>query len=174
MAVLGGDAFGMELHAVDWQLAMAEAHDDAVLGFGADLQGVRQAVALDDKGVIARRLERRGDAGEQRRAAMADRAQLAVHQHRRAHDRRPERLADALVAETDAEHGQLARRGGDQVEADASLVRVAGPGREHDGVRRQLQYACRRDRIVAIDTGLRPQLAKEMNEVVGEAVVIID
>jgi hypothetical protein len=38
MAMLGGDAFGVELHAVDRQVAVAEAHDMAVVAGGVDDQ----------------------------------------------------------------------------------------------------------------------------------------
>ena len=63
------------------------------------------------------------------------RADLAVHRRRRADDLAAERLADRLVAEADAEDRDLARSGGDQVEADAGLVRRAGAGRQHDRLR---------------------------------------
>src|SRR5690554_5980353 len=58
VAVLGQDRFGMELHAFDRMLAMAQAHDllDAAafkLCPGGDLQAFRQAFALDHQRVIA-------------------------------------------------------------------------------------------------------------------------
>ena len=72
MAALGGDALGMELHAVDRPLAMGEAHDEPVLGPGGDAQRGGQARALDDQRMIARRRERIGQAGEDAGAVVVD------------------------------------------------------------------------------------------------------
>ena len=79
MAVLGGDAFGMELHAVHRQAVMHQSHDQTVVGFGIDLRSARHAVALDHQRMIARRLERAVDAAEHAGAAVPDLGHLAVH-----------------------------------------------------------------------------------------------
>src|SRR4030088_1073350 len=55
MPVLGGDAFGMELHAVNGQRPMGEAHHQAVGGFRRHLQVARHRGAIDDQRVVARR-----------------------------------------------------------------------------------------------------------------------
>ncbi len=104
-----------------------------------------------------------------------DLGQLAVHRHRRAHHLAAERLADRLMAEADAEDRDGRRRLGDQVEADAGLVRRAGAGREHDRLRRPPPSP----RSVAIlslrcTTHVRPQLAQVVEQVEGEAVVVVD
>ena len=64
MAVLAGDAFGMELHAEDRQRAVAQRHEQPVLGPGSGHQHVGQRGAIDDQAVVARRGERRGEAFE--------------------------------------------------------------------------------------------------------------
>ena len=64
MAVLGGDALGMELHAVHRMRLVLQAHDDAVGRLGRDLEHVGQALALDDQRMIARHLEALGQALE--------------------------------------------------------------------------------------------------------------
>ncbi len=64
VAVLAGDALRVELHAEDRQRAVAQAHDQPVLGPGGRHQRVGQRVPLDDQAVVARRVERRGQAGE--------------------------------------------------------------------------------------------------------------
>ena len=91
----GEDRLGVELHALDRQLAVAQAHDRAVGGLGGDLEHVGQAVAVDDQRVVAGGLERVGQAGEhaRRRRGWIERG-LAVHQLRRRarpHRRRPGR-----------------------------------------------------------------------------------
>src|SRR5260370_19494381 len=56
VAVLGGDALGVELHAMDGQRLVAQAHDD-VAGLGGDLKLARKARAVDDQRMITSRLE---------------------------------------------------------------------------------------------------------------------
>ena len=98
-----------------------------------------------------------------------------MHQGRRADDLAAEGLADGLMTETDAQQRNAMGSGRrDQVEADAGLVRVAGPRRQHDGLRRGGQNLIDGDLVVPVDAGLRPKLAQEMDEVVGETVIIID
>ncbi len=48
MAVLGGDRFGMELHAVHRVGLVAQAHDDAVLG----VRRLRRGISGIDSGAI--------------------------------------------------------------------------------------------------------------------------
>src|SRR5688572_28055838 len=101
----------MELHAIDGKRLVAKAHD---LAFGrprADLEHVRQALALDDQGVVTRGRERARDAGEDAAPVVLDRRRLAVHEARRADHLASEDLADALVAETYAEDRDPAREG---------------------------------------------------------------
>src|SRR4029079_6936255 len=71
MAVLGGDALGMKLHAVHGPRLVRKPHDQAVIGFGGDAERVRKAIALDHQRMVARRLERAVDAAEHAFAAMA-------------------------------------------------------------------------------------------------------
>src|ERR1043165_893115 len=56
-AALGGDALRVKLHAPDRQLAVAQAHDLTLGGFGGDFQFARESCALDEQRVIARRRE---------------------------------------------------------------------------------------------------------------------
>src|SRR5439155_21418642 len=174
MPVLGGDALGMELHAVDRELAMRNAHDEAFIGLRAERKLVRQAVAIDYQRMIARRLERRIDAAEHPGAAVPDLGELAVHRHRRAHDLSAERLADCLVTEAYAENRNALRGLVDQIETDARLVRRAGTRREHNRIRVGGEHVGACELVVAMHGYLRPQPAEIMDEVEGEAVVIID
>src|SRR4051794_40659920 len=57
VALLRGDALGMELHAMDRQAAVLHRHDQPVGGLGGDVQAVGQGGAIDDQRMIARRLE---------------------------------------------------------------------------------------------------------------------
>src|SRR3546814_20140366 len=78
MTVLGGDAFGVELDAVDRQLAMAEPHDRAIVARRVDRE---DGGNVDDlPAVIARRGQRRGQVREQAAAVMTAGCVLAVPQ----------------------------------------------------------------------------------------------
>ena len=131
--------------------------------------------ALDDQRMIARRLEGRGHVLEHALALVADARQLAVHGHGRAHDLAAEHLADRLMAEADAEqrHLRLGRRL-DQVHADAGFVGRARAGRQHDACGLQRHRLVDRDLVVAMHGAARPEIAQKVDEVVGEAVVVID
>src|SRR3546814_6378682 len=65
VALLRGDALRMELHAVDRQGPVLQAHDHAVVGGRRDLQPVvGEGRRIDGERVVARGGERRGQAGE--------------------------------------------------------------------------------------------------------------
>src|SRR5664279_395333 len=57
VAVLGGDALGVKLHAVHGQARMRNAHHQTVVGFGVDGERARHAGALDHQRMIARGVE---------------------------------------------------------------------------------------------------------------------
>src|SRR5437868_1325642 len=52
-AILGEDAFGMELHTPDWKFFVPNAHDLAFIGFRRDFQAVRNRIALNDERMIS-------------------------------------------------------------------------------------------------------------------------
>src|SRR5262249_19868413 len=94
----------MELHAVNREPPMANAHDDAVLlGARGDLELGGKSIFRNDKRVIPRGHERPIESMEDSTAVVLDRRRLAVHRHRRAHDRAAEHRADGLVSEAYAE-----------------------------------------------------------------------
>src|SRR3981189_1973709 len=105
---------------------------------------------------------------------MADLGQLAMPRTGRAHDAAPESLADRLMAETDAEDRNAARGLFYQVQADAGLVRGAGAGRQHDRLGTGGEHRVGGDLVVAPDSDLRSQPAQIMDEVEGEAVIVVD
>src|SRR5450830_1042023 len=78
------------------------------------------------------------------------------------------------MTETDAEDRNARRRLADEIEADASLVRRAGAGREHNGVRLRRHHVGDRNLVVAMHDDVRPQPAQVMDQVEGEAVVVVD
>src|SRR6185437_8158254 len=122
MAVLGGDTFGMKLHAVHRQADMREPHHQTVPGLGIDVKLARHAGALDHQRMIASGAERAVDTVKHARVRMMDVRHFAMHRHRAYHFA-TERLADGLVAETDAKDRNYRRGPLDQIETNAGFVR---------------------------------------------------
>ena len=102
MPDVGEDGFGVELDAFEFVAAVADAHDDAVVGFGGDGEFARKRFAFDDQRVIARGGEGLGEFAENIFAVVMDFAGLAVKEFWRANDFAAEGRADGLMAEADA------------------------------------------------------------------------
>jgi len=85
-AVLGEERLGVELDAFDRGRPVPHAHDLAVVRARAHLERRREARRLDRERVVARRDERRGQAGEHAPLVVRDRRDLPVHDVLRAHD----------------------------------------------------------------------------------------
>jgi hypothetical protein len=86
----------------------------------------------------------------------------------------PAWLMGLTLPETDAQDRHLARRGGDEVEADAGLVRRAGARRQHDGLGPAVHHRRRRQRIVTPHLAGGAEVAEELHEVERKAVVVVD
>ena len=177
VAVLGLDALGVELDAVDRQGRVTQAHDRAVRGPRVDLAGSAGTVSgLGHQRVVAGGRERRRQAGEHAGAVVLDRAELAVHHLRRARRscrRTPGRSPDGRGRRRGSGMRPAAAR--TRWQGDAGPIGVAGAGRDHDRIRRAA-----RSRPARVSASLRcthrlgAQLAQVVDEVVGEAVVVID
>ena len=85
-----------------------------------------------------------------------------------------EGLTDGLVPQADAQDRHGRGRAGDQGQADAGLVWCAGAGRQQHGGGVQRPGLVRRQVVVAHHMRRRAQLREVVDEVVGEAVVVID
>ena len=157
---------------------MLHGHDFITIGLVPapcrDEQIRWQGLPLDDERVIPHRREGRRDALEQLIVLVDDRARLAVHQPVRLHDLPPERLADCLVAEADAEHRHLARERAHQRDGDPSLSGGARAGRDHGDARLEREHARDRDRVVAVHGGRFAQRPEVLDEVVGEGIVVVE
>ena len=96
-----------------------------------------------------------------------------MHQLRRPHDPAAEHLADGLVAEADAEHGHHPGEGLDARAGDAGVFGPARARGEQHGVGRGRRLVDR-ERVVAVHDRLGAQLTQVLDEVVDEAVVVVD
>ena len=166
----------MELHALDRELAMAQAHHQPVFRFGGHLEHVGHGVALHDERVVARRGERARQTGEHAHAVVPDLRGLAVHHARRAHDVAAVELADALQAEADAEHGHtaLAEVRGSRRSRGRHRPGGPGPGEMSTASGRDRVHLVEGDRVVAVHDRFGAQLTEVLHEVVNERVVVVD
>src|SRR6516164_3817601 len=135
MTVLGGDAFGVELHAVHWQALMRKPHHQTVIGLGRNVEIARHALALNHQRMIARRFERCIDAAKYAAAAMLDLRQFPMNWNRRAHDFATEGLADRLVTQANAKDRDPRRSGSNQIKTDAGPWRLLGSPGDRPGLR---------------------------------------
>ena len=172
--VLGEQRLRMELHAFDREAAVAQAHDLAILGLGADLEAGGQRRALDDQRVIAGGDELIFDAGENPRAIMADARSLAVHHLLRAHHLAAERLADGLVAEAHAEDRNAPGQALDGLQRDPRLVRRARAGRQDQVGGRHGFDAFHRQFVIAHHAHFGTELAEVLHQVEGKRIVVVD
>ena len=125
VAVLREDRLGVELHALDGELAVGEAHDLALGGLGGDLEVGREGLPAHQQRVVAGGLEAIGEPGEDALAPVADGARLPVHDPVGADDLAAEGLADGLVAEAHPEDGQAPGVAADDLHGDPRVLRRA-------------------------------------------------
>ncbi|AEM40449.1 hypothetical protein KVU_0610 [Ketogulonicigenium vulgare WSH-001] len=173
--MFGRDAFRVELHAVNGKVAVLHAHDRAIRQPGRHFQLGRQAFAVDHQRMIARRLERRGQARKHTFAVMVNVGDFAVHDLVAAHHGAAKGLTDGLMPQTDAQQGGAGfRRRSGQCKADARMIGVRGAGRQRDCIRVQRHGLLHIQRIIAMHDHIGVQLAKIMHEIIGKAVIVID
>jgi len=171
--MLGGDAFRVKLHAVHTQFPVADPLNDPVSTGRRDLKAIGNLSGINGQGMIAGRLEGIGHTGKHACSGVRYFADLAVHGFRRTHDLAAEHLTNALIAE--AHTKQRNAPGGflDQLQTNPRRIGVARAGGYDDAVRRQSDHLIGTERIVAVHDNLHAQLADVVEQVVGEAVVVI-
>lgn len=174
MAVLGGDAFGVELHTMDGARFVRQSHDEAVFGFGRDGEAVGQRFPFDDQRMVAGRVKGRWQPGEDALPFMKDGGDFAVARFGRADNLPAKGLPHGLKPQADTEQGDIRRRtGGDEAEADAGMVRIGRAGGNDDSLWFQIERSLNTQRIVAVNDDILPQIPHILDEIVGERVIII-
>src|SRR5439155_23684268 len=97
------NTLGMELDAPDWELFVLHAHNLAFFSFGSNFEAVGQRLALDYQRMVTRRGKRIRHALEKVFPVMFNQRGLAMHHPIIDHDISAENMADALMAEADAQ-----------------------------------------------------------------------
>jgi len=163
----------MELHALDRQVAMAHAHDDAVRVPGRAHE-VGGEVLVDDEGVVAGGAEGVREAAEQALAIVMDVVALAVDGRIAATHAPAVRGGDALVPEAHAEHRHEWREAQDGGRGDARLGGRAGPGGDDQVGRAGGGDLVQGDPVVPRHRDPCLERSQHLHEVVGERVVVVD
>src|SRR5712692_4146118 len=173
LALARQDGLRVELDALDGEMTMAQAHDLAVLSSRGDLEDGGETLVEHHQRVVARGIEVLLEPREHPAAIVMDAGGLAVHLLARARDGAPERLADGLVPETDAENRRGRVEASDQTERDARAVRIARPRGDDDALGLESLDVFDGDLVVPGHVHARAQLAHVLHEVVGERVVVV-
>lgn len=172
--VLGCDAFGMELYAVEGERFVLDGHDNTVLRICGDFEFGGAGFGIDHKRMVACHGHRRRQASKNASFGVGDFRGFAVDGLWRTDDFTAEGLPHGLMSQTDAEH----RNFGffvefNEVEAYACFAWATRARGQDDGVgffRDNFLSCCR---VVADDSRWRAQIAAILGYVVGEAVVIV-
>jgi hypothetical protein len=181
LALVGQDRFWVELHPFNRARNVPQPHDVSVIQAAAgDDEGVGNRVFKDSQRMVSGHLERRFHPLIKPLAVVLDHAGFAVHDAAAAADRGSGNQTDGLMAKADSENGG-AGQGAisfhgclEDFEADSRFLGGAGSGAENDALRGHGLNLFHRDRIVSVDDHVGSQLAQVLNEVEGEAVVVVD
>src|SRR6266700_1443764 len=95
------------MDAFDFVAAMAEAHDDAVIGLGGDGQLARQRFFLNDEGMVARSSEGIGKLAENIFVVVVNLARFDMKEFRGADDFSAKRGSYCFMHEATTENGKF-------------------------------------------------------------------
>ena len=168
------DRLGMKLHPVHGKFAMPQSHDLILGSPRSDFQILRKRLAFDDQRMIPRGLKGLGQCGKYPTTIVVNHGGLSMHQARRADDIAAIHMAHALMTETDTQDRQMFTKRADDIATDAGLQRRAGTRGDADPLGFKFGNFFQRNFIIAANDHLSPQLAKILDEVVGEGIVVVD
>ena len=164
----------MELHSLDIEFSVPDAHDHPVLGPGGALQS-RGQIPVDHQGMVSRGYERLWQSGEDRLTVVVDEGGLAVDRRLPPDDPPAVDLADRLVTQTDPENGTHSSERGYGFQTHAGFGRSAGPRRDDKMGETVPTDAVDRHLVVAEHVDPRARdLPQVLHQVVGEGVVVVD
>src|SRR6478735_6570356 len=162
----------MELDAVDAQAAVAACQYLAVLRSRRHLELVGHRGRRER--VVAPGLEVLREADEDPAAVVRHRARLPVHEALRLPDLSAEGLDDRLVAEAHAERRGRRREPANDLHGRAGALRPPGSRRDDEVGGTETLRPVRVDLVVAAHDHLSAELLEQVDEVVREAVVVVD
>jgi len=164
----------MKLYAPNRELPVTDAHDLMILRGGGDCQAFGQGITLNHEGVVTGGWKFLRHILKNILVVMTDLRGFPVHQLIGPNNFPAEGLPDRLVAEANAKERNLSRPSFDCLQADARTIWIAGTGRNDQPVEFFKFEIVNTDCIITHHFLLCPQLAKILDNVVGEGIVIID
>jgi hypothetical protein len=168
----------MKLHALNRKFLVPKAHDGSgaifLGGPCTHFQFFGQAVFFHNERVVARGDHGCRQATENTVIIVSDGAGFAVHQVGSPDYFSAESLPNGLMAETYSQDRNFTREMPDQSDANASILRRTGSGRNHNLLRLQFLNVENRYLIIAPDFDLRTKLTNVLHQVVSERVVVVE
>src|SRR5438477_6947137 len=99
---------------------------------------------------------------------------LPMHQFRRSHNLAAEDFGNALVTKTNSEQRNLGAKVANDIATDSRVARPARAGRNANLCRTQSLNVPQRGFVVAFHHNICAELTKNLRQVIGERIVIID
>src|ERR1700723_2621838 len=164
----------VELHTFYAQLAVAQTHDYAVVGFGGNFECARQRFSIDDERVIARGNERLRQAAEYCFAVMLNFAGLSVHYFFGTHHAASKRSANGLVAEANTENRYFPCETLNNRDANSGFLWCAWTGGDYDALGMKLFNFVERDLVISTDFDILAHLAKILRQIKCKGIVVVD
>ena len=165
----------MKLHAFYRKALVPDAHYYAVGGLRGDYQTLRHGVRFYYERVVAGRVETLVKAHVDSLAVVQNLRRFAVDRLA-AHDVRPVRLPDGLVAEADPEQRYRFGAFGElfyKLQGDSGFVRGAGARGDHYPVRLEGEQFFGRKLVVTPDQHFGAKLPEVLDQVVSKGVVVV-
>jgi len=171
---VGHEGLGVELHPLHRVLAMANSHNGVILGPGSYLQAVGEPLTHHDEGVVAYGGEGVGKPAKNAGIIMVDQGRLAVHNFVGGANNASIAITNALVPQTDAKDGYFGAKVADDIVGDAGILGGGGAGGDYDALWLHPLNLLERCLVVADYPNFFSQFTQVLEEVVGEAIVVID
>ena len=167
----------MKLNAHPRPVIVAQSHDFPFRTAGSNGKtGVRLVLlGLNHQGMVAAHGHGIGKSGKQPRAVMDDVGALAVHDIRGAGDLRPGEVAQELVPQAHAQHGNGSGEAFQELQAQPGVARMAGAGGNAHGFQLRAGRQFQNTRIVIrMHHGLASQGIKRLHQIPRKRIVIIN
>src|SRR6202171_1844800 len=156
------------------ELSMLQSHDLAFSRFCADGELIGQSLRRDDERMIARSGKWVWQSGENARPIVMDLRGFAVHQPLRLDNLSAKNFRDALVTQANTEQWHARREPAHDFFAYSRFAGACRSGRDANMRRLQPGNFINREGVVTPNNGFTAKLAKILDEVVGERIVIIE
>ena|SRR5215467_3159178 len=170
---MGEDGFGVELDAFDFVSAVAQAHDDAVVGFRSDGKLAGQGFPFDNERVIARSGERVGKLAKNIFAVVMDLTGFAMEKLWGTNDFPAEGGANCLVTKANSKNRELPCQPLDEFDRNTRVLRCARAGGNDDALWFATGDFLDGNFVVAMDFDFATEFAEILREVVGKRIVVV-